>query len=101
MSGAADGPDLMAAKRLVDLARDQGFVFQRVAPGEDGPLRGVRETVEWVDEIYLSGFWQENSCHATRRHRSSLLVPGGMPVVQQVDGDAITVLHTVVCDWRT
>jgi hypothetical protein len=101
VSGAADGPDLMAAKRLVDLARDQGFVFQRVAPGEDGPLRGVRETVEWVDEIYLSGFWQENSCHATRRHRSSLLVPGGMPVVQQVDGDAITVLHTVVCDWRT
>jgi hypothetical protein len=92
---------LIAAKRLVDLARDQGFVFQRVAPGEDGPLRGVRETVEWVDEIYLSGFWQENSCHATRRHRSSLLVPGGMPVVQQVDGDALTVLHTVVCDWRT
>jgi hypothetical protein len=101
VSGAADGPDLIAAKRLVDLARDQGFVFQRVAPGEDGPLRGVRETVEWVDEIYLSGFWQENSCHATRRHRSSLLVPGGMPVVQQVDGDALTVLHTVVCDWRS
>jgi hypothetical protein len=27
--------------------------------------------------------------------------PGGLPVAQQVDGDALTVLHTVVCDWRS
>jgi hypothetical protein len=96
----ADGPDLVAAKRLLDTAKDKGFTFQRIAPGEDGPLRGVRETVEWVDEIMLSGFWDENSCHAVRRRRSSLLVPGGLPVAQRVDGDALTVLHTVVCDWR-
>jgi hypothetical protein len=96
----ADGPDLVAVKRLLDTAKDKGFTFQRIAPGEDGPLRGVRETVEWVDEIMLSGFWDENSCHAVRRRRSSLLVPGGLPVAQRVDGDALTVLHTVVCDWR-
>jgi hypothetical protein len=96
----ADGPELLAAKRLLDTAKDKGFTFQRIAPGEDGPLRGVRETVEWVDEIMLSGFWDENSCHAVRRRRSSLLVPGGLPVAQRVDGDALTVLHTVVCDWR-
>jgi hypothetical protein len=95
----ADGPELLAAKRLLDTAKDKGFTFQRIAPGEDGPLRGVRETVEWVDEIMLSGFWDENSCHAVRRRRSSLLVPGGMPIAQQVDGDALTVLHTVVSDW--
>ncbi len=95
----ADSPEVAAAKRLLDNAKDSGFDFQRIAPGEDGPLRGVRETVEWVDEIYLSGFWQENSCHATRRHRSSLIIPGGMPLAQQVDGDALTVLHTVVSDW--
>ena len=26
--------------------------------GPDGPLRGVRETAGWVDEIYLAGFWE-------------------------------------------
>lgn len=40
----ADGPELAAAKRLLDLARDQGLVFQRVAPGEDRPLLSVRES---------------------------------------------------------
>jgi hypothetical protein len=52
-------------------------------------------------EIYLAGFWQPNSCHATRRCRSSLIVPGGLPVTEQVHGDALTVLHTVVYDWPT
>lgn len=40
----ADSPDVTAAKRLLDLAKDRGFAFARVAPGEDGPLQGVRET---------------------------------------------------------
>jgi hypothetical protein len=93
----ADNPDLVAAMRLLDAAKDAGFAFQRVAPGKDGPLRGIRETVEWRDEIYLGGF--AISCHATRRRRWSLIVPGGLPVAQQVDGDALTVLHTVVSDW--
>jgi hypothetical protein len=97
VSGAADGPDLVAAKRLLDLARDHGFVFQRIAPGEDGPLVGRRETVEYRDKIYLGGFG--GSCHATRARKSSLVVPGGLPVTARVSGDAIEVLHTVVSDW--
>ncbi len=92
----ADGPDVAAAKRLLDVAMNRGFAFERIAPGPDGPLRGVRETVRWRDEIYLGGFWQENSCSATRRRRSSLLVPGGLPVAKQLRGDALTVLHTVL-----
>ncbi len=40
----ADSPELMAAKRLLDVAKNDGFAFERIAPGEDGPLRGVRET---------------------------------------------------------
>jgi hypothetical protein len=46
----AGSPDLAAAKRLLDAAKDQGFTFQRVALGPDGPLRGIRETVEFLDE---------------------------------------------------
>lgn len=51
-----DSPDLAAAKRLPDTAKTTGFTFERIAPGEDGPLRGVRQSIEWVDEIYLAGF---------------------------------------------
>lgn len=94
-----DSPDVAAAKRLLDAAKSSGFAFERIAPGPDGPLRGVRETLEWVDEIYLGGFWEPDSCSAIRRRRSSLIVPGGLPVAQQLRGDALIVLHTVVCDW--
>jgi hypothetical protein len=96
-----DSPEVAAAKRLLDLAKDRGFAFQRIAPGEDGPLLGVRETVQWRDEILLSGFWGDDSCHATRRRRWSLVVPGGLPPAAQISGDALTVLHTVVSDWAT
>jgi hypothetical protein len=92
---SADGPQLRAAKRLLDLAKRQGFVFQRVASGEDGPLFACRETVEHRDEIYLGGF--SDSCHATRK--SSLIVPGGLRVTARVSGDALTVLRTVIADW--
>jgi hypothetical protein len=89
--------DVAVAKRLLDVAVDNGFSFQRLAVGPDGPLRGVRESIEWQDEIYLAGF--SDSCTAIRRRRSSLIVPGGLPVAKRVSGDALTVLHTVVCDW--
>jgi hypothetical protein len=56
MSAAADGPELTAAKRLLDLAKSQGFAFQRVTPGPDGPLFARRETIECRDEMYLGGF---------------------------------------------
>lgn len=70
----ADSPELAAAKRLLDDAKDRGFHFERVAPGDDGPLRGLRETPEHRDEIYLAGFWAAESCTAIRRRRSCLAV---------------------------
>jgi hypothetical protein len=95
----ADNPELAAAKRLLDLAKSQGFTFQRVAPGSDGPLFARRETIEHRDEIYLGGF--RDSCHATRARKSSLIVPGALAVTARVSGDALSVLHTVVSDWVT
>lgn len=94
---STDSSQLSAAKRLLELAKRQGFAFQRVAPGEDGPLFARRETIEYRDEIYLGGF--SDSCHATRARKSSLIVPRGLPVTARVSGDALTVLHTVVSDW--
>jgi hypothetical protein len=94
-----DSPELSAAKRLLDDAKARGFAFERTGPGPDAPLLGVRESTDWVDEIVLAGFWQPNSCCAVRRRRSSLVVPGGLPVAERVQGDALTVLHTVVSDW--
>ena len=96
---SADSPDLAAAKRLLDAAKDQGFRFQRIAPGPDGTLRGVRQTPEFCDELYLAGFYKPGACTAIRRRRCALLMPGGLPVTARVDGDALTVLHTVVTDW--
>lgn len=93
----ADSPGLAAAKRLLDAAKDAGFAFERIAPGEDGPLRGTRQTPHWLDEIYLGGF--ADSCSALRRRRCSLIVPGGLPVAARIDGDALEVLHTVVTEW--
>ncbi|MGA9310851.1 MAG: hypothetical protein WBV74_10825 [Pseudonocardiaceae bacterium] len=94
---AAEGPELTAAKRLLDLAKNHGFAFQRVAPGPDGPLFARRDTLEHHDEIYLGGF--HDSCYAIRARKSSLIVPGGLPITARVTGDALTVLHTVVSDW--
>jgi hypothetical protein len=92
-----ESPDLAAAKRLLDAAKRGGFRFQRVAPGQDGPVWGVRETLQWRDTLYLAGFSQ--ACTATRARKSSLIVPEGLLVTQRLDGDALSVLHTVVCDW--
>jgi hypothetical protein len=88
---------MRAAKRLLDLATNHGVAFQRVAPGPDGPLFARRDTTEHRDETYLGGF--HDSCHTTRAHNSSLLVPGGLPITAHVSGDALTVLHTVLSDW--
>jgi hypothetical protein len=96
---SADSPDVGAAKRLLDTAKDQGFCFQRIAPGPDGPLRGVRHTSEFLDEVYLTGLWAPDACTAILRRCPPLVVPGGLPVTARVKGDALTVLHTVVTDW--
>jgi hypothetical protein len=97
----SDSPEVTAAKRLLDTAKDRGFTFQRTAPGADGPLVGVRDTLHWRDVIHLSGFWAPESCSAQRLRRSSLVIPGGLPVTKHVSGDALTVLHTVLSDWTT
>jgi hypothetical protein len=94
----AESPELEAAKRLLDAAKRGGFRFQRVAPGPDGPLWGVRETPQWRDTLYLAGFGQH--CTATRVRKSSLIIPGGPVVAQCLDGDALSVLHAVVFDWQ-
>lgn len=93
----AESLELAAAKRLLDAAKRGGFSFRRVAPGPDGPLWGVRETLRWRDTMYLAGFGQD--CTATRARKSSLIVPRGPLVTHRVNGDALSVLHTVVCDW--
>jgi hypothetical protein len=93
-----DNPEVAAAKRLLDALHDQGYTFARIATGDDGPLRGTRESPEWLDEIYIAGF--SDSCTAIRRRKSSLLVPGGLPTAQHIEGDALTVLHTVATDWQ-
>lgn len=94
----AESPELTAAKRLLDAAKDRGFAFERIALGEDAPLRGVRESANWVDEIYIGGL-STGRCSAARRRRYSLIVPAGLPVTARISGDALEVLHTVVFDW--
>lgn len=93
-----DSPDLVAAKQLLDAAKQGGFRFVRVAPGPDGPLWGVRESLEWRDTLYLAGFGQ--ACTATRARKFCLIVPSGPLVTKRIEGDAISVLHTVVRDWK-
>ncbi|MGH3939117.1 MAG: hypothetical protein ACRDTG_10880 [Pseudonocardiaceae bacterium] len=95
----AESPDALAGMRLLDAAKHHGFRFQRLAPGPDGLLWGVRDTVDWRDELYLAGFWEPDSCNATRRRKFSLLVPGELLVTEQVSGDALNVLNTVVSYW--
>ena len=61
----------------------------------------MRYTPEHQDETYLAEFAAPQSCTAIRPRRSSLIVPGGLPITARVTGDALTVLHTVVSDWLT
>ena len=92
-----DSPELAAAKRLLDAAKDRGFTFERIALGEDAPLRGIRQSASWLDELYVGEL--SSGCSAARRRRYSLIVPGGLPVTERINGDALEVLHTVVFDW--
>jgi hypothetical protein len=81
----------------MDGAKVEGFRFERIAEGPDAPVVGVRDSVGYRDEIYLAGF--SDSCTAIRRKRFSLIVPGGLPVIERVSGDALTVLRKAVCEW--
>ncbi|MGH3930082.1 MAG: hypothetical protein ACRDTF_08915, partial [Pseudonocardiaceae bacterium] len=81
-----ESPDVVAGMRLIDVAEGHGFRFRRLAADPDGPLWGVRDTDDWHDTIYLSGFWEPDSCSATRCRKSSLLVPSDLLVTEQVYG---------------
>jgi hypothetical protein len=93
----ADSPDVVIAKRVLDQLKQRGFVFQRIAPGEDGPLVGNRVTGDCVDTIHLEGFSRD--CCAWRQRRSSLIVPGGGLVQRRAEGSALDVLHEVL-SWE-
>ncbi len=92
-----DSPDVVIAKRLLDYAKQGGFTFQRVAPGEDGPLVGYRVSDSWLDLIHIEGFSRD--CFAWRKRTSSLVVSQDALVQRQVEGSALDVLNEVLC-WE-
>jgi len=89
-----DGVDVTLAKRLLDYATQCGFVFLRVAPGEDAPLVGNRVSGDWVDLIHLEGF--SHGCFALRTPISALSVPGNCRGERRIDGSALEVLNEVL-----
>lgn len=90
---SADSPDLVAAMRILDGLKAAGFRFERMAPGEDGPLLGRRVTERWVDHVYIEGFSRD--CMAWRQRRSPLIVPGAGVAERRVSGGALSVLGEV------
>jgi hypothetical protein len=90
----ADSSDVMTAKRLLDQLKQRGFHFQRIAPGEDGPLIGNRVTGNCVDIIHIEGFSRD--CFAWRQQSSSLILPRGGLVERRADGSALDVLNEVL-----
>ncbi|MGH3796498.1 MAG: hypothetical protein ACRDSP_16600 [Pseudonocardiaceae bacterium] len=95
---SADSPDLVIAKRLLDHLKRRGFQFQRVAPGEDGPLVGHRVSGNWEDTVHIQGFSRD--CFACRKRTSSLIVPGNGLVEHRTHGSALNVLNEVLT-WET
>ncbi len=89
-----DSPDVVIAKGLLDQAKLGGFVFRRVAPGEDGPLVGHRVSGDRVDVLHIAGFSRD--CLAVRQRTSSLILPGNGLVERRVEGSAIDVLNEVL-----
>jgi hypothetical protein len=89
-----DSPDLVIAKQLLDQVKLRGFVFRRLAPGEDGPLMGHRVSGDRVDIIHIAGFSRD--CLAVRQRTSSLIVPGNGLVERRVEGSALDVLNEVL-----
>jgi hypothetical protein len=94
----SESPDLVIAKRLLDYLKQGGFQFQRVAPGEDGPLVGHRVTGDWVDTIHIEGFSRD--CLAWRQRTSSLIIPGNALVERRTHGSALDVFNEVLT-WET
>ncbi len=97
LMNAADSPDVVIAKQLLDDAKRSGFTFQRAASGVDGPLVGHRVSDDWVDLIHIEGFSRD--CFAWRQRTSSLIVSKDALVQRQVEGSALDVL-TEVLNWE-
>jgi hypothetical protein len=61
-----DSPKLTAAKRLIDAAKVQGFAFQRIAPGPDGPCSAsgispsIRTGSTSAGSLTVSLAWRES-----------------------------------------
>ncbi|MBV8994150.1 MAG: hypothetical protein JO287_10735 [Pseudonocardiales bacterium] len=86
--------DVTLAQRLLDYAKQAGFVFLRAAPGEDAPLVGNRVSGDWVDVINLAGFSRD--CFALRKPLSALNIPGYAQAERRVAGGALEVLNEVL-----
>jgi hypothetical protein len=89
-----DSAEVTLAKRLLDCAKQCGFVFLRAAPGEDAALVGNRVSGNWVDLIHLEGFSRD--CFALRQPLSALSTPGNPRVERRIDGSALDVLNEVL-----
>lgn len=99
----ADSPDVVIAKRLLDQVKQAGFIFQRVASGEDAPLAGYRISDGWVDLIHIEGFSRD--CFAWRQRVSSLIVSHDTLVQRMAEGSALDVsksflVHTHRHDYQ-
>lgn len=94
----SDSAEVVQAKRLVDVLKQAGFVFERTAPGVDGPLVGRRMSGRWVDMVRIEGF--SRGCHAWRQRRSLVIVPDAAAVDRRISGGAIAVLSEV-STWQT
>jgi hypothetical protein len=89
-----DSAEVTLAKRLLDYAKQCGFVFLRAAPGDDAPLVGNRVSGNWVDLIHIEGFSRD--CFALRQPLSALSTPGNSPVERRIEGSALEVLNEVL-----
>jgi hypothetical protein len=88
--------ELAAAMRLLDARQGAGVQLPNALPsGRTVRCSACGKASIYRDTVYLAGFSER--CHA--RSRRNLIVPGGLPVIDRVDGDALTVLHTAVSDW--
>ncbi|MBV9163421.1 MAG: hypothetical protein JO281_18135 [Pseudonocardiales bacterium] len=89
-----DSPDLVLAKQLLNQTKLRGFVFRRLAPGEDAPLVGHRVHGDRVDLIHIAGF--SSDCFAVRQRTSPLIIPENGLVERRVEGGALDVLNEVL-----
>ena len=88
-----DNPPVAAVERLLDLAKEHGFVF--TPAGEDGSLWGERAGPQWQDVLFLG---VSGHCNAVRSRRGHL-VAGEPLFTERITGTALTVLHEVLYSW--